>query len=82
MGGSQLSEDGLEPSAEDPIAAVSEQAEDEVVPSAAKRADRPTPSPPSAGRGYDAFISYSHAADGTLAPAVQRGLESLAKPRY
>src|SRR5947207_14722823 len=23
---------------------------------------------------YDAFISYSHAADGRLAPAVQRGL--------
>jgi WD40 repeat protein len=34
------------------------------------------------GRGYDAFISYSHAADGTLAPAAQRGLEALAKPLY
>ncbi|MGH2708491.1 MAG: TIR domain-containing protein, partial [Actinomycetota bacterium] len=32
--------------------------------------------------GYDAFISYSHAADGQLAPAVQRGLERLAKPWY
>jgi WD40 repeat protein len=30
--------------------------------------------------GFDGFISYSHAADGRLAPAVQRGLHSLAKP--
>ena len=29
---------------------------------------------------YDGFISYSHAADGKLAPALQRGLERLAKP--
>ncbi|MFI5492937.1 TIR domain-containing protein [Actinoplanes sp. NPDC051859] len=29
---------------------------------------------------YDAFISYSHAADGALAPAVQRGLQRLARP--
>ncbi len=29
---------------------------------------------------YDGFISYSHAADGRLAPAVQRGLQRLAKP--
>ncbi len=29
---------------------------------------------------YDAFISYSHAADGELAPQLQRGLEQLAKP--
>jgi hypothetical protein len=29
---------------------------------------------------FDGFISYSHAADGRLAPAVQRGLQSLAKP--
>ena len=28
---------------------------------------------------YDAFISYSHAADGHLAPAVQTGLERLTK---
>ncbi len=28
---------------------------------------------------YDAFISYSHAADGKLAPAVQRGLSRLTK---
>jgi WD40 repeat protein len=52
------------------------------MPSAAKRANRPAASPPSAGHGYDAFISYSHAADGTLAPAVQHGLEALAKPLY
>lgn len=31
---------------------------------------------------YDAFISYSHAADGTLAPALQSGLHRLAKPWY
>lgn len=29
---------------------------------------------------YDAFISYSHAADGRLAPAIQNGLQRLAKP--
>lgn len=31
---------------------------------------------------HDAFISYSHAADGRLAPALQQGLEQLAKPWY
>jgi WD40 repeat protein len=31
---------------------------------------------------YDAFISYSHAADGQLAPAVQSGLQRLARPWY
>jgi WD40 repeat protein len=42
----------------------------------------------SAGAGHaprarnDAFISYSHAGDGRLAPAVQRGLQGLAKPWY
>jgi hypothetical protein len=29
---------------------------------------------------YDAFISYSHAADGRLAPALRNGLHRLAKP--
>ena len=29
---------------------------------------------------YDAFISYSHAADGRLAPGIETGLEQLAKP--
>ena len=29
---------------------------------------------------FDAFISYSHAADGGLAPAVQRALQTLARP--
>jgi hypothetical protein len=29
---------------------------------------------------YNGFISYSHAADGRLAPALQRGLQLLAKP--
>jgi hypothetical protein len=32
--------------------------------------------------GYDAFISYSHALDGTLAPALQTGLERFAEPWY
>lgn len=31
-------------------------------------------------RRYDGFISYSHALDGRLAPAVQRGLTRFAKP--
>jgi hypothetical protein len=31
---------------------------------------------------YDAFISYSHALDGALAPALQTGLERFAKPWY
>jgi WD40 repeat protein len=40
-------------------------------------------SAPRAGaRSYDAFLSYSHAADGHLAPALQAGLQSLAKPWY
>src|SRR5262245_30123052 len=29
---------------------------------------------------YDAFISYSHSVDGHLAPAVQSGLQRLARP--
>ncbi|MBV9727835.1 MAG: TIR domain-containing protein, partial [Pseudonocardiales bacterium] len=32
--------------------------------------------------GYDAFLSYSHALDGVLAPALQTGLERFAKPWY
>ena len=31
---------------------------------------------------YNAFISYSHAADGRLAPALQSGLQRFAKPWY
>lgn len=31
---------------------------------------------------YKAFISYSHAADGQLAPALQSGLQRFAKPFY
>jgi hypothetical protein len=30
--------------------------------------------------GYDAFISYSHAADGLLAPGLQVAVQSFAKP--
>jgi hypothetical protein len=32
--------------------------------------------------GYDAFVSYSHAGDGELAPALQAGVERFAKPWY
>jgi MTH538 TIR-like domain (DUF1863) len=39
-------------------------------------------SPRTGARAYDAFVSYSHAADGRLAPAVQRALQSLSKPWY
>ncbi|TML93635.1 MAG: TIR domain-containing protein, partial [Actinobacteria bacterium] len=35
-----------------------------------------------ASMAYDAFVSYSHAADGRLAPAVQTGLQRLARPWY
>ena len=31
---------------------------------------------------YKAFIFYSHAADGKLAPAIQSALQSFAKPWY
>ena len=31
---------------------------------------------------YNAFISYSHAADGKLAPSLQAGLQRFAKPWY
>lgn len=31
---------------------------------------------------YNAFVSYSHAADGKLAPAVQHALHTFAKPWY
>ena len=37
---------------------------------------------PAVDSAYDGFISYSHAADGQLAPALERGLETLAKPWY
>lgn len=31
---------------------------------------------------YDGFVSYSHAVDGKLAPAIQRALHTLGKPWY
>lgn len=31
---------------------------------------------------YDVFISYSHAADGKLAPALQRALQNIARPFF
>jgi WD40 repeat protein len=41
-----------------------------------------TPAAPSAAPRFRAFISYSHAADDRLAPALQSGLQQLAKPWY
>jgi WD40 repeat protein len=39
--------------------------------------------PPAPGSNvYHAFISYSHAADGQLAPSLQRSLQRFAKPWY
>jgi hypothetical protein len=38
--------------------------------------------PSSSRRNYDAFISYSHAADLLVARAVEQGLQQLAKPWY
>lgn len=32
--------------------------------------------------GFDGFVSYSHAADGQLAPAIQSALHRLARPWY
>ena len=31
---------------------------------------------------FDAFVSYTHAADGRLAPALQHALQTMAKPWY
>jgi hypothetical protein len=31
---------------------------------------------------FDGFVSYSHAADGQLAPAIQSALHRLARPWY
>jgi WD40 repeat protein len=39
----------------------------------------PAATPPVA---FDAFISYSHAADGKLAPSLQEGVQRLGKPWY
>jgi hypothetical protein len=44
--------------------------------------DRSTTSGGSAAQRYTAFISYSHAVDGRLAPAVQGALHRFAKPWY
>ncbi|MEX5709866.1 TIR domain-containing protein [Parafrankia sp. FMc6] len=45
--------------------------------------DESNRTPGSDGRlRYDAFLSYSHALDGRLAPAVQRGLHRLARRWY
>jgi WD40 repeat protein len=41
--------------------------------------DAPAAADSGAGR-YDAFLSYSHAADGKLAPALQLGLHRFARP--
>ena len=35
---------------------------------------------PTTSARYDAFLSYSHAADGALAPALRNGLQRFATP--
>jgi WD40 repeat protein len=47
--------------------------------SAARKGRTPGKTPQ---RTYDAFISYSHAADSRLAPALQRGLQRLTRAWY
>jgi WD40 repeat protein len=59
-----------------------EQPDYKVIPVVTRLVGEPPTGRQSVGGEYDAFISYSHAADGTLAPAVQQGLEMLAKPIY
>jgi WD40 repeat protein len=44
--------------------------------------DRPASSDGSKAQVYKAFISYSHAVDGRLAPALQDALHRFAKPWY
>jgi hypothetical protein len=78
---SQLPEDASKPRADGADASAGS-AHPEAIPSAATRAAPPTASAASTTPRYDAFISYSHAADGALAPAVQHGLQALAKPLY
>lgn len=48
------------------------------------RTELPKPPAPPAGRHYKykAFISYSHAADGALAPRLQSMLQQFARPWY
>jgi WD40 repeat protein len=47
-----------------------------------RRSQAPRQPASSGSTDYDAFVSYSHAADGQLAPALQAGLRSLSKPWY
>ena len=42
----------------------------------------PGSNPDEAATRYKAFLSYSHAADGKLAPALQAGLHRFAKPFF
>jgi hypothetical protein len=42
----------------------------------------PAPAGVAGDESYDAFVSYSHAADGRLAPALQAGLQSIGKSWY
>ena len=44
--------------------------------------DKDEPTREAVASGFDAFLSYSHACDGILAPSVQRGLQTMAKPWY
>jgi WD40 repeat protein len=46
------------------------------------QSDTMPPEPAGTPRLYTAFLSYSHAADGRLAPAIQSSLHKFAKPWY
>src|SRR5262245_62020066 len=50
--------------------------------SRANRAGRAGAGPAAARTDYDAFVSYSHAADEPIAAAIQSGLYRLARPFY
>jgi hypothetical protein len=76
-----MPEDAVESGSDRDLAAVPKHA-DAAPPPGANAAAPPMRGRPAAARGYDPFLSYSHAADGALAPAIQRSLESLAKPLY
>ena len=47
-----------------------------------ERSQAPRHPASSGGTDYDAFVSYSHAADGRLAEVLQSRLQTFAKPWY
>jgi hypothetical protein len=49
---------------------------------AMRRRSEDAPTREAVASGFDAFLSYSHACDGRLAPSLQHGLQTMAKPWY